>query len=302
MRMNQAVRYKLVAAIYLLIFNGVLGEKDVKPAASVLMNRRGGSTKSDDTTHEASNRNNDKLAIVFSDLDGTLIHYPNNLDDLDREPNNRIIELPASKTGVVGVISSLTFHKCQALRRRGIKLVLVSGARTSTLLQRLAYLPRADAYCAESGGRIFLPSNNTDETGYKVVPRRYDLAEEEDLEPFYVVEDIEWRRRMSEVNAAGWDGYQGNDLETRGQSTVPISERSGAIWQYARELVKLGLVIDTEGYASCFRVNKKQQVGQAEATFEKLIQGEINRPTDVSTSVNLGCVDFYPCISGKKLW
>jgi len=36
-------------------------------------------------------------------------------------------------------------------------LVLVSGMRTTTLFQRLAFLPRADAYASECGGRIFYP-------------------------------------------------------------------------------------------------------------------------------------------------
>ena len=35
--------------------------------------------------------------------------------------------------------------------------VLITGARTATLLQRLPYLPSADAYVAENGGRIFYP-------------------------------------------------------------------------------------------------------------------------------------------------
>ena len=35
--------------------------------------------------------------------------------------------------------------------------VLLTGARTATLLQRLPFLPSADAYCAENGGRIFYP-------------------------------------------------------------------------------------------------------------------------------------------------
>ena len=33
----------------------------------------------------------------------------------------------------------------------------MTGARTSTLLQRLPFLPAADAYVSENGGRIFYP-------------------------------------------------------------------------------------------------------------------------------------------------
>ena len=35
--------------------------------------------------------------------------------------------------------------------------MLITGARTSTLLTRLPFLPAADAYVAENGGRIFYP-------------------------------------------------------------------------------------------------------------------------------------------------
>jgi hypothetical protein len=37
---------------------------------------------------------------------------------------------------------------------------LISGARLSTLLMRLPYLPAADAYVCENGGRIFYPGSD----------------------------------------------------------------------------------------------------------------------------------------------
>lgn len=46
------------------------------------------------------------------------------------------------------------------MRKGGIKLVLITGARVSTLLQRMAYLPAADAYICENGGRIFYPGSS----------------------------------------------------------------------------------------------------------------------------------------------
>ncbi len=68
-----------------------------------------------------------------------------------------LLYLPPSKTGQRGVISSKTLQLCQKLRHRGMPFVLVSGMRSTTLFQRLPYLPRADAYVSESGGRIFYP-------------------------------------------------------------------------------------------------------------------------------------------------
>ena len=59
--------------------------------------------------------------------------------------------------------------------------VLLTGARTATLLQRLPYLPAADAYVAENGGRIFYP----DQTLPTAMP---------------LMEDSKWRKMH---NAAG---------------------------------------------------------------------------------------------------
>lgn len=50
-----------------------------------------------------------------------------------------------------GVISHASLEKAAALRRAGAAFVIVSGARTSTVLQRLPYLPAADAIIAENG-------------------------------------------------------------------------------------------------------------------------------------------------------
>lgn len=86
------------------------------------------------------------IHIVFSDIDGTLVHYPAENINLEMEEGNRILQLPPSATGMSGIISSRTFVYCRELRREQ-KLVLISGMRTATLLKRLPYLPRADAYC-----------------------------------------------------------------------------------------------------------------------------------------------------------
>ena len=39
------------------------------------------------------------------------------------------------------------------LRAQGIKFVVITGARLSTLLMRLPYLPACDAFVCESGAR-----------------------------------------------------------------------------------------------------------------------------------------------------
>ena len=60
-----------------------------------------------------------------------------------------------------------------------MKLVLVSGARAQTLLQRLPFLPAADAYVCENGGRIFYP--------HGPLPTALPLQE-----------DMGWRKQLNE--------------------------------------------------------------------------------------------------------
>lgn len=60
--------------------------------------------------------------------------------------------------------------------------VLITGARTSTLLTRLPFLPAADAYVAENGGRIFYPDTT--------LPTAMPLAE-----------DTKWRKTHNATGA-----------------------------------------------------------------------------------------------------
>ena len=83
--------------------------------------------------------------------------------------------------GMQGVISIKTLTELARMRKAGIKLVLITGARVSTLLQRMAYLPAADAYICENGGRIFYPDNT--------LPLALPIAE-----------DVQWRNKH---NATG---------------------------------------------------------------------------------------------------
>jgi hypothetical protein len=52
-----------------------------------------------------------------------------------------------------GFLSHLTLQRVAELRKAGTLFVLVTGARSSTLLQRLPYLPAADAFASENGAR-----------------------------------------------------------------------------------------------------------------------------------------------------
>lgn len=237
------------------------------------------------------------IKILFSDVDGTLVHYSQDTNEYGGTEGNKIIKLPPSSTGQQGIISSETLRKCQELRQRGKKLVLVSGMRSTTLWGRIPYLPRADAYCCEAGGRIFYPIKPGKGPIFKL--EAFDGISSDDLEPFGLEEDVEWRARMERTT--GSCGFVGSELNNEaGATIVPVDRRRGRLWEFCVELERKGYVVDITGYATCFRVNRKQQKVIAEGAFDALYS--INPPKGLSTSVNLGCVDFYPADSGKKNW
>lgn len=249
--------------------------------------------------------------IVFSDVDGTLVHYP----EVVPVDDNNILALPPSSTGMRAVISKETIRKCREIRAppqgggKRRKLVLVSGMRTTTLLNRLPYLPRADAYCSEGGGRIFYPTTG-DLSRVRIQPLPFDKATDEDLQPFGLEEDLEWRKIMEQ--AAGSDGFVGQDVATFAKTSSSIKQkallidplqRQGPIWDHARALQKRGLVLDTKGYATSFRVTENQQTSDmARQVFRAVLDNQIPCPPQVASRTNLGSIDFFPIDSGKKNW
>lgn len=237
------------------------------------------------------------LRVVFSDVDGTLVHYPETLESYDG-----ILALPPSTTGMRGIISIETLRKCEELRSRGVKLVIVSGVRTTTLLKRIAYLPKADAYCCESGSRIFYPTpienddSNTDGV-FSLLPQ-----EGGDSTPFRLVEDVDWQSKMTAW--AGTDAYTGNGpvltQKPSEQDRVAITERDSVVWKYCAELQKEGFVVDTKGYSASFRINLKHQTTITKDRFDAFATED--PPEGLAKSINLGNIDVYPTISGKKNW
>jgi hydroxymethylpyrimidine pyrophosphatase-like HAD family hydrolase len=59
-----------------------------------------------------------------------------------------------------GIISQASLAKAAELRKSGTAVIIISGARTSTVLQRLPYLPAADAIIAENGEQLFAVLNS----------------------------------------------------------------------------------------------------------------------------------------------
>ncbi|OEU06856.1 hypothetical protein FRACYDRAFT_252714 [Fragilariopsis cylindrus CCMP1102] len=233
------------------------------------------------------NDNNNEICIIFSDLDGTLIHYPssnNNLSNTKKDVS--VLNLPTSSSGLSGIISAQTLCSIRTIRNGNcggiggsnkIKFVLISGMRTSTFLQRLPFLPKADAYATENGGRIFYPlddntnNNNKDDT-FWVKPKRFKGSTKDDLLPFGIYEDMDWKRKMINTKALGGSGNGngsngGDDDYTLNQilndpsgSQKQLKECDGLLWDFARDLIhNKHFILDTTGYSTCFRVNRKHQ-------------------------------------------
>jgi len=225
--------------------------------------------------------------LVFSDVDGTLVHYDEVMDKLgsfngktdagmgthefiDLQGNvHGMVKLPPSTTGLQGVISKRTLdlvHQLKGSGRKEAAFVLISGARTTTMLQRLAYLPDCDAFVTENGGRIF----------FRNADQRQTAA------PY--MEDFAWLE--SHEDAVG-------PLEL---ALDPPQDRKGPLWDVYRVLAEEGWKLDTAGYLTGFRV-----VDAGEASDETALQNAIQKAGDgkVRFSCNLGKYDIYPSSSGK---
>lgn len=88
-----------------------------------------------------------------------------------------VLALPRSSTGQQGYVSVKALKLMRDLREAGAKIVVITGARSSTLLERLPYLPAADAVVSENGGRIFY----VDGDWPSPMPLREDMQWRDDL-------------------------------------------------------------------------------------------------------------------------
>lgn len=213
------------------------------------------------------------LRVIFSDLDGTLVHFPQWFNkhgvsvvaECDGgDPTRAVVEtatgerracrvLPKSTMGP-GFVSDRTVDLVDRLRARGVRFVVITAARKSTLLERLPFLPHCDVAVCECGARIYYGDE-------------LDLA---------------WARTFEHISGP---------LETE----LSPDERPQPLWQLYREMRDAGLSCDTRSYTGCFRV--------AVATPEHVELVERFRvaldPLVISSAENLGKVDFFPALCGK---
>lgn len=174
--------------------------------------------------------------------------------------------LPPTTSGARGVISRRTIELFSALRALGVKVAFISGCRVSTLLQRLPFLPAADAYVCESGGRIFYPDDS--------LPTALPIRE-----------DMEWRRSHTAAGPPDLDHLPPAARADAGSAAVPL-------WQQYRILEEAGLKMDSLNYTTAFRV----KVGRD----EWLQHHAADLLPELTVAENLGAVDIYPTTSGKR--
>lgn len=164
------------------------------------------------------------------------------------------------------------------LRARGARIVLITGARTSTLLQRAPHLPPADAYVSENGGRIFYPRPDGAAAGAAAGRPSDRIGDYE--------EDGAWRDAHAPV--AGPSSQDG----------APPEGRAGPLWAWFRQLAAAGWALDANSYATAFRLSLRGSAGKAAADLGAAVAA---RPPGVECSENVGALDFYPATSGKHL-
>ena len=153
------------------------------------------------------------------------------------------------------------------------------------------------------------------------------------MTPFGIREDTVWKERMrhalhgekhtppptsSTSETTTKTKPNPGDIEDvrRPEAEEETFHKAGVFWDFARDLVQnKHFVLDTTGYSTCFRVNRKQQQRPSAASstssyqFEDLYNGTVfenadnlRRTHNIASSINLNCVDFYPAMSGKKNW
>lgn len=232
---------------------------------------------------------------------GTLIHYYE--DDAAGVPGPpAVLSLPPSATGRLGLISIETLRLASAVRAKGSRLVLVSGTRHSTFAKRLPFLPRADAYVIENGGRIFYPRGappepnatgqtpdaGSGETGSGVNQEGVSaLGVENPSITGHPVdelrEDLGWRERLEDVTGPA------------SQDSLPPEQRKGPLWDLYRRAVAAGFEVDTNTYYTMLRVKEAHGPEGADA-MRALLE---SLPPGLRVVTNLGMVDICPEASGK---
>lgn len=217
--------------------------------------------------------------VVFSDLDGTLVHYPKEFlayaDIISETEDEAVISYKhtgvqracsvlKSLTGGNSYISKRTLELIADLRRLGIIFVIITGARSSTYALRRPKLPAADYEFWENGGRKIKAGEM----------------------------DTEYTARIT------------GDSSTLKTTTIDINitpytrESTAELWKCYTELDKAGWTLDSRNYLANFRVIVGRDGEHSDEAFSKTVVPTL-ASRGLATSYNLGKADIYPAVSGK---
>lgn len=252
-----------------------------------------------------------RITSIFSDIDGTIVHYDKTLkgqgyallaaDDpasaaaLAGIPNpwslpTSVWRHEATNTAVPcfhvpsltlggGYISCRTLHLVDVLRSHGVAYVLMTGARTSTLLARRksGSLPTADFDVGEGGGKIWARDGAAPDVAVAV--------------------DAAWSARFAHV-------------------TGPIEQldddpavRRGPLWQCFQELRAQGYHLDCVSMSTSFLVDlgksavvtsKPATVEEAERALKQAFDDDYSHRFNVTYITNLGKGQVCATGCGKR--
>ncbi|KAA8495133.1 hypothetical protein FVE85_3374 [Porphyridium purpureum] len=228
------------------------------------------------------------VRVVFSDLDGTLVHYEKEwtgyahvvsqneslrtltLKYKDTGDTFECALMPASGTTPAACISLNTLALVQRLRESDVKFVIITGARSSTFAVRRAALPLADYEFCENGGRMLKGG----------------------------ALDANWTatRYAAEIGAAT---YVPQELVPSSENAPPPERREGTLWDAYRVFAARPgeWKLDTRDYYTSFRVDVAASPGKTEQDLRNVL-AQFNGA--LSMSFNLGKADVYPSSSGKR--
>eukprot|EP00166_Cyanidium_caldarium_P000871 ctg_1351.g452 len=235
------------------------------------------------------------VRIVFSDLDGTLVHYAPELDSVAtirsedhsdgtvvvqyREGGEEVpcVQLP-SRTQNTGYLSCRSVELIGRIRRQyHLPFVLLSGSRSSTFFRRLPRLPEVDAFGIESGGRLFY----RDADG--------------DADAGVYIEDRAWAETLAPVAGLDWTARQ----RFPPSCTAPLSQRPGRLWRLAESLEREGWRIDAHDFFTAFRMSVSSTAEELTSRFQHEVQPRLAE-YDAQTAYNLGKADVFPVLAGKR--
>lgn len=223
-----------------------------------------------------------RVKVVFSDLDGTLVHYPREFAEYasvvsedearqraviryDVTGEERECVILPSLTGGKSYMSLATVKLIERLRDMGVIFVIITGARTSTYIQRRSLLPAADYEFFENGGRKLANG----------------------------VPDPDWTENFT---------AEIGPVEDKDQLVPKIlqhpDERKGSLWELYAKMTAEGWSTDARNYLTLFRVNVAKTEGKTVDDFARYTDSELSS-RNLAKAFNLGKADIYPAGSGK---